>query len=69
MRSVKTYILKLLRDANNPRELHGLVTSVSSGAEFPFADGESLLELLRRSDAGPGPAPAGPERSEENDSE
>lgn len=68
MRSVKTYILKLLRDSRSPMELHGIVTSVSSGAEYPFADGESLLELLRRSDAGHGQSPAGPERSEENDS-
>ncbi len=48
MRVIRTYVLRLLVDSDEPHALRGLVHSVASGEEHPFADGPTLLELLRQ---------------------
>jgi hypothetical protein len=65
-RVIRTYVLRLLVDRDQPRALRGLVHSVASGAEHPFPDGAALLELLcRMADEAParaGGPPAEPTR-------
>jgi len=47
-RTVYTFVLKIIYDAAAPQTLQGMITAVANGAEFPFADEATLLELLRR---------------------
>lgn len=48
MRTIKTYILRLLVDTDEPQVLRGTVRAVAGDDEHPFADGPSLLTLLRQ---------------------
>ncbi len=47
MRTTQTYVLRLLVDNECPAELRGILVSVADNAEYPFADAEALLALLR----------------------
>jgi len=60
MRVIRTYVLRLLVDSGEPDALRGLVHSLARGEQHPFADGTSLLALLRRmawEDPGSGDGP------------
>jgi len=48
MRMMRTYILRLLVDAEEPHTLRGVIRTVTDGTEQSFADGQALLALLRR---------------------
>lgn len=48
MRTVQTFILRLLVDTDHPQALHGTVQAVADGEARPFASLEALLTLLRR---------------------
>jgi len=48
MRTSRTFVVRLLADSDEPQALRGLVHSVGSGEEHPFAGEEGLLALLRR---------------------
>ena len=48
MREIKTLILRLLVDADEPQTLRGLLSAVANGEENSFTDEQSLLALLHR---------------------
>jgi hypothetical protein len=48
MRTIRTFVLRLLVDTNEPQALRGTVRSVADDEERSFTDGPSLLVLLRR---------------------
>ena len=48
MQKIHTFVVKVLHEPGNAGVLHGLLTSVATGDQFPFTDGENLLELLMR---------------------
>jgi len=48
MRTIRTFILRLLVDTEEPQALRGAVRSVPNDDECSFADGQSLLALLHR---------------------
>ena len=48
MRKIQTFILRLLMDTEESQALRGAVRFVSNAEEHTFADGQSLLALLRR---------------------
>ncbi len=47
MRTIQTFVLRLLVDTEDPRALRGAVRCVSDDEEQTFADAQSLLALLR----------------------
>ena len=47
MPSIHTFVVKILLQRPDSQALHGLLSSVATGDQFPFADGETLLALLR----------------------
>jgi hypothetical protein len=47
MRTIQTYILRLLVDMEEPRALRGTIRAVARDEEEAFADGQALLDLLR----------------------
>jgi hypothetical protein len=47
MRTIHTFIVKILQDAAHGR-FRGVVTSVSSGDQYPFAGKADLLERIER---------------------
>jgi hypothetical protein len=48
MRTIKTIILRLLVDTNQPQTLRGMLNAVADGHLYSFADEKSLLKLLYR---------------------
>jgi hypothetical protein len=46
MRVIKTCILKLLVNTDEPQSLRGTLRSVESGDERAFKDGQTLLAIL-----------------------
>lgn len=48
MRTIQTFVLRLLTTSEEPQTLRGTIHAVSSGEEQPFTDGPALLALLRR---------------------
>jgi hypothetical protein len=48
MRTIETYILRLLLDTEEPHTLRGAIRAVADDEEQTFADGQALLALLRR---------------------
>lgn len=48
MRTVRTFILRLLVDEDDPQALRGALRAVSQGQEYPFADERAFLDLLYR---------------------
>lgn len=48
MRTVQTFILRLLIDPAEPKALRGALQPVPEGEAQPFADAQTLLTLLRR---------------------
>lgn len=48
MRTVRTFILRLLVDPAEPQALRGALQPVPEGEARPFADEQALLALLRR---------------------
>ena len=61
MRTVQTFILRLLVDPDDPGALRGALEPVPEGASRPFVGGEQLLALLRSAAKLPSEAPAAPE--------
>ena len=47
MRTMQTFILRLLVDSGEPHALRGLIRSVASGEEHAFTVEEDLLQYLR----------------------
>ncbi len=47
MRTVRTFILRLLLDSDDPAALRGALRAVDTSKEHTFADVERLLALLR----------------------
>jgi hypothetical protein len=48
MQTAHTFILKIMYNKSPSLALHGLLTSVSTGDQYPFADEQTLLDVLRR---------------------
>jgi len=48
VQTIRTFVVKVLRDWADPLALRGLLTCVATGDQFPYADGPALLELLMR---------------------
>jgi hypothetical protein len=48
MRTIQSFILRLLVDADQPDALHGSLRCVSDGTEQSFTDEKMLIALLRR---------------------
>jgi hypothetical protein len=46
MRTVQTFILRLLVDEDDPHALRGALRAISQAQEYPFADEQSFLNLL-----------------------
>ncbi len=48
MRTIQTFVLRLLTNADDPQALRGMLQAVASGEEQPFTDGPALLALLQQ---------------------
>jgi len=48
MRTIQTFVLRLLVDPAAPQELRGALQAVSESETYPFADEQALLALLHR---------------------
>ena len=48
MRTIQSFILRLLVDADQPDALHGVVRCVSDDTERPFTDEAMLIAVLRQ---------------------
>jgi hypothetical protein len=48
MRTIQSFILRLLVDADQPDTLHGVLRCVSDNTERPFTDEAMLIDLLRQ---------------------
>jgi hypothetical protein len=48
VRTIHTFVLRLLVDTNESDALRGSLHSVSTNKEEPFADAQALLDLLRQ---------------------
>lgn len=46
MRTVKTFILRLLVDTDQPQALRGMLNAVADGNLYSFTDEQSLLRCL-----------------------
>jgi hypothetical protein len=46
MRTIRTFVIRLLVDTDEPSELRGTVRCIAGTEERPFADAASLLALL-----------------------
>ncbi len=46
MRTIRTFVLRLMADTEEPEQLRGSVRSVSNDAEYPFTDAQALLTVL-----------------------
>jgi hypothetical protein len=60
MRTIQTFVLRLLTSSDEPQVLRGLLQVVANGEEQPFNSGAALLALLRQM-AGNPPAQPRPE--------
>ncbi len=47
MRTIRTFIVRLLVDTDEPDALRGVVRCIASDSDHPFTDHRSLLEVLR----------------------
>lgn len=61
MRTIHTFVLRILHDSADPQRLQGMVTAAATGDQAPFTDHVGLLDFLRRigaaEDAGRGHCP------------
>ena len=48
MRTIQSFILRLLVDADQPEALHGVLRCVNDDTEQAFADETALVDLLRQ---------------------
>jgi hypothetical protein len=48
VRTIQTFVLRLLVDMNEPQQLRGSLHSVADNADHPFANAQVLLDLLRQ---------------------
>jgi len=48
VRTVETFVLRMLIDTEEPNALRGAVRTVANDEEHPFADERALLALLRQ---------------------
>ena len=48
MRTIRTFVLRLLIDSTEPEALRGDLRPMPEGEPIPFADEQALLALLRR---------------------
>jgi len=48
MRTIQSFILRLLVDADQPEVLHGVLRCVSDNTEQAFADESALVNLLHQ---------------------
>ena len=48
MRTIQSFLLRLLVDTDQPEALHGVLRCVSDDTDQPFADEATLVDLLRR---------------------
>ncbi len=46
MRIIRTFVLRLLIDTDEPERLRGSLRSILNDSEYPFADEQALLGLL-----------------------
>lgn len=48
MRTIRTFVLRLLIDTDEPHTaVRGVLRAVADGSEYPFADAQTLLGLLQ----------------------
>jgi len=57
MRAIKTCVIKLIVDSDDPESLRGKLHLVGSDDEFSFRDERSLLELLKQVTRPPSESP------------
>jgi hypothetical protein len=62
MRTIRTYILRLLVDTDEPHTMRGVIHAVADDEEQTFADGQALLTWLRRMSGRAGQAPGQEDR-------
>jgi hypothetical protein len=62
MRTIQTYILRLLVDSDEPHTVRGVIQAVADDEEQAFADGQALLTWLRRMSGHAGQAPGREDR-------
>lgn len=48
MRTIQTFVLRLLLDTEEPNTLRGSLRLISNEAEYPFANARELLQLLQQ---------------------
>lgn len=48
MRTIQTFLLRLWVDPAGPESLRGFIQPLPEGKALPFADGQTLLALLRQ---------------------
>ncbi|MCB0200299.1 MAG: hypothetical protein H6649_07795 [Caldilineae bacterium] len=48
MREIRTFVLRLVADTEDPEALRGVLCPVADDKQHPFADEQTLLLLLRR---------------------
>lgn len=53
MRATHTFILRLLIDTNEPLQLRGSLHCIADDSDHPFADAQTLLDLLRHMTSAP----------------
>jgi hypothetical protein len=63
MREIRTFVLRLLVDSNEPDALRGVLRAVAGDEELFFADEETLVALLHQVGRPSEDAAAGSEKS------
>ena len=48
MRKIQTFVLRLLKNTDEPHKLRGVIQPIDDDEEYPFSDEQSLLTLLRQ---------------------
>ncbi len=48
MRTIQTFIVRLVVESEEPEAVRGVVRSITSDEEHTFTDGQMLLALLRQ---------------------
>jgi len=67
MRTIQTFVLRLLVDGDEPHQLRGSLRSVATDEEDAFADAQDLVNLLRELVMQPAKARSKTERTNRNE--
>jgi hypothetical protein len=61
MRSIHVFVLRLLSNTDDPDGLRGVLRPLDDDNDYAFADGQSLMTLLKHMSHAPHPLDADPE--------